>query len=138
MPRQIQQYCKETEQAVPGTEGEILRSIVESLALRYRFVLERIEQLAHKHITGLHVVGGGTQHTLLCQYTANALARPVWAGPQEATAIGNALVQYLALGHISDIWQARRIVRNSFPIVTYEPTDTAAWDSAYATFLKIA
>jgi rhamnulokinase len=137
MPKQIQFYCKETGQAVPETEGEILRCIIESLALRYRMVLEKIEQLVQKRFAGLHVVGGGAQHKLLCQYTANALARPVWAGPQEATAIGNMLVQYLALGHISNIQQARLIVRNSFPIVTYEPTDTAMWDDTYVKFLKL-
>jgi rhamnulokinase len=138
MPKQIQLYCKETGQAVPETEGEILRSIVESLALRYRMVLEKIEQLVQKRFAGLHVVGGGAQHKQLCQYTANALARPVWAGQRESAAIGNILVQYQALGHISNIRQARQIVRNSFPIVTYEPTDTAMWDDTYAKFLKLA
>jgi rhamnulokinase len=137
MPKQIQLYCKETGQAVPETEGEILRCIVESLALRYRMVLEKIEQLVQKRFAGLHVVGGGAQHKLLCQYTANALARPVWAGPQEATAIGNILVQYLSLGYISNIQQARQVVRHSFPIITYEPANTAMWDDNYTRFLEI-
>lgn len=137
MPRQIQSYCQQTGQAIPQTEGELLRCIVESLALRYRSVLEGIEQLVQKRFGGLHVVGGGAQHTVLCQYTANALARPVWAGPQEATAIGNLLVQYLALGSIRDIVQARQIVRNSFAIRTYEPANIAAWNDAYERFLQV-
>lgn len=137
MPHQIQHYCQQTNQYVPQTEGELLRCIVESLALRYRFVLEGIEALVQKHFRGLHIVGGGTQHTLLCQYTANALARPVWAGPQEATATGNLLVQYLALGTLHDLRHARQVVRNSFPIRTYAPQHVEAWNSAYETFCRV-
>ncbi len=137
MPRQIQQYCRQTEQPVPETEGEILRCIVESLALRYRFVLECIEQLAGKRFAGLHIVGGGAQHAILCQYTANALARPAWAGPQEATALGNLLVQYIALGQLQDVQHARRVVHNSFPIRTYMPADTAVWEDAYRTYCQV-
>ncbi|MBV9229490.1 MAG: rhamnulokinase [Chloroflexi bacterium] len=134
MPRQVQQYCRETKQQVPETEGELLRCIVQSLACKYRLVLEQIEQLTQKHFPGLHMVGGGIQNTVLCQYTANALARPVWAGPQESTAIGNLLVQYTALSHIEDIQQARRIVRNSFPIKTYVPQEMETWERAFEQF----
>jgi len=134
MPRQIQQYCRETGQREPQSEGEFLRCIVESLALRYRFVLERIETLVQRRFAGLHIVGGGAQNIALCQYTANALARPVWAGPYEATAIGNLLVQHIALGHMENIQHARRVVRQSFPIKTYTPTDTEVWERAYERF----
>jgi rhamnulokinase len=137
MPRQIQQYCRQTGQPVPESEGALLRCIVESLALRYRFVLERIEALIQQRFAGLHIVGGGSKNTALCQYTANALGRPVWAGPQEATAIGNLLVQFIALGKIENIQQARQIVRNSFPFVTYEPADDTTWKQAYKTFLQV-
>lgn len=137
MPRQIQHYCRETGQHVPESEAEILRCITESLALRYRFVLDRIESLTQKHFAGLHIVGGGAQNTLLCQYTANALARPTWVGPQEATAIGNLVVQFIALGQIANLQHARRIVRNSFPIVTYSPVETEAWDRAYERFCQV-
>jgi rhamnulokinase len=137
MPRRIQRYCRQTGQPVPESEGALLRCIVESLALRYRFILERIEALIQQRFAGLHIVGGGTQNTALCQYTANALGRPVWAGPQEATAIGNLLVQFIALGKIENIQHARQIVRNSFPFVTYEPAEIAAWQNAYATFLQV-
>ncbi|HZR41904.1 MAG TPA: rhamnulokinase family protein [Ktedonobacteraceae bacterium] len=137
MPRQIQQYCRETGQRVPEDEGAILRCIVESLALRYRLVLEGIETLTQKRFTGLHIVGGGAQHTMLCQCTANALARPIWAGPQEATAIGNLLLQYIALGHMQNIQHARGVVRQSFPIRTYEPRDIESWQNAYETFCQV-
>ncbi len=136
MPRQIQQYCRETGQHVPVTEGELMRCIVESLACKYRFVLERIEQLTQKRFSGLYMVGGGIQNTFLCQCTANVLGRPVWAGPQEATAIGNMLVQYLALGHIQTLQHGRHIVRDSFPYVTYEPREEDAWERAYAAFCQ--
>lgn len=137
MPRQIQQYCRQTGQPIPESDGALLRCIVESLALRYRFVLERIESLVQKRFAGLHIVGGGSQHSALCQYTANALGRPVWAGPQEATAIGNLLVQLIALGKITDIQHARQIVRHSFPLISYEPLEVAAWENAYQTFLQV-
>ena len=128
MPRQIQQYCRETGQIVPVTEGELMRCIAESLACKYRFVLARIEQLTQKRFSGLHMVGGGIQNTFLCQCTANVLGSPVWAGPQEATVIGNVLVQYLALEQLQTLQQGRRIVRNSFPITTYVPQETGAWE----------
>ncbi len=136
MPRQIQQYCRETGQPVPETEGELMRCIVESLACKYRFVLERIEQLTQKRFSGLHMVGGGIQNTFLCQCTANVLGRPVWAGPQEATAIGNILVQYIALSTVKNIQQGRRIVRTSFPITTYVPQETETWERAFQHFCE--
>ncbi len=137
MPRQIQHYCQQTGQEVPRSMGEFLRCIVESLALRYRFVLERIETLVRKRFAGLHIAGGGAQNTLLAQYTANALARPVWAGPYEATSIGNLLVQYIALGHIQSVQHARSIVRRSFPIQTYQPAGIEQWEQAYRRFCQI-
>lgn len=137
MPRQIQAYCQQTGQPVPQTEGEIFRCIIESLALRYRYVLELIENLVQKRFSGLHVVGGGSQNTILCQYTANALGRAVWAGPVEATAIGNLLVQYISLGHLANLQQARALVRQSFPIQTYEPLEISQWNEAYVRFCQI-
>ena len=98
---------------MPESVGEMLRCIIDSLALQHRLVLERIESLVQKRFAGLHMVGGGAQNVALCQCTANALGREVWAGPQEGTAIGNVLVQCIALGEIESISQARRIVRNS-------------------------
>lgn len=138
MPRQIQDYCRQTGQPVPESVGELLRCIVESLALRYRSVLEGIEELVQKRYPVLHVVGGGAQHTILCQYSANALNRPVLAGPSEATAIGNIIVQLIALGHLKDLEQARRVVRASFPIQMYEPQDAEAWEQAYERYCTLS
>jgi rhamnulokinase len=137
MPRQIQQYCRQTGQCVPETAGDVLRCIIDSLALQHRLVLERIEVLVQKRFAGLHIVGGGAQNVALCQCTANALGRAVWAGPQEGTAIGNVLVQYIALGEIESVQHGRRIVRNSFPIKTYQPENVDAWEKAYEQFRQV-
>jgi rhamnulokinase len=137
MPRQIQQYCRQTDQCVPESAGDILRCIIESLALQHRLVLERIEALVQKRFAGLHMVGGGAQNVALCQCTANALGREVWAGPQEGTAIGNVLVQCIALGELESVQQARRVVRNSFPIRTYQPENTDVWERAYEQFRHV-
>lgn len=137
MPRQIRQFCRDTNQPEPETAGSIVRCIMESLALKYRYVLERTEELAGCRYNGLHTVGGGINNELLCQFTANALSRPVWAGPQEASAIGNLIVQFMALGHIPDLAEARRVVRNSFPLRTYEPVGQATWEAAYVRFHQV-
>jgi rhamnulokinase len=137
MPRQIQHYCRQTGQCVPESVGDILRCIIDSLALQHRRVLERIEALVQKRFVGLHLVGGGAQNVALCQCTANALAREVWAGPQEGTAIGNILVQCIALGELENVQQARRVVRNSFPIKTYQPENTDIWERAYQRFRQV-
>lgn len=136
MPKQIQQICQASGQPVPQTEGEIARCIFESLALKYRYVLERTEQLAGTPFTGLHMVGGGIQNELLCRWTANACGRDVWAGPVEASALGNVIVQYMALGLIADLAEARRIIRSSYPVRTYAPQETDTWGRAYDKFLK--
>jgi rhamnulokinase len=136
MPRQIQQYCAETNQSVPQSEGELIRCVVESLALKYRLTLERTEQLTDQRFNGLHMVGGGINNTLLCQFTANAIGREVWAGPVEASAIGNLIVQYIALGQITDLQEARAIIKQSFPLQSYEPQLRDLWEKAYADFLS--
>jgi rhamnulokinase len=137
MPKQIQQYCAETKQIVPQDEGEIIRSVIESLALKYRLTLERTEQLTDQRFNGLHMVGGGINNKLLCQFTANAIGRPVWAGPVEASAIGNLVVQYIALGQITDLKEARAIIKQSFPLQTYEPQQRDSWEEAYASFRSL-
>lgn len=134
MPSQVQAFCKETNQPVPETKGEIVRCILESLVMKYRFLLERMEELTNKRFSGLHIVGGGGKNELLCQFTANALARPVWSGPIEASTIGNILVQFMASGKIETVNEARRVVMNSFPIHTYEPEETEAWEESYHHF----
>ncbi len=137
MPKAIQAYCQETGQFIPQSRGQILRVINDSLALKYKRVLEQIEALTGKQYPLLHMVGGGIQNKLLCQSTANALGRPVWAGPVEGSAIGNLLVQFMALGHIQSLKTAREIVYHSFDISVYSPEESVLWQEAYTTFLHV-
>jgi rhamnulokinase len=137
MPRAIQEYCRRTGQAVPETPGEIIRTALEGLALKYRQVLGWLEELAGSHLATIHIVGGGTNNKLLSQLTADATQRRVVAGPVEATAIGNLLMQYIALGEIASIRDAREIVRASFPVEEFTPRSGGAWDEAFARFLGL-
>lgn len=137
MAARIDEYCKRTHQTAPSSIGGYARIIFEGLALKYRYGLEITEQLSERSFSGLHMVGGGIQNKLLCQWTANAIGRPVWAGPIEGSAIGNMLVQWITSGELQDIWQARQVVHASFEIQTYEPTDCTVWKEAYERFLKI-
>ncbi|WP_233566565.1 rhamnulokinase [Cohnella endophytica] len=134
MPARIAQYCRQSGQLPPETDGEIVRCILESLALKYRHVFELTERLSGHRFSGLHMVGGGIQNTLLCQWTANAIGKTVWAGPSEGSAIGNLAVQWIAMGEFSDIGDARRAIRASFPVTDYEPEDAEAWNEAYERF----
>lgn len=137
MPVALGEFCRRTNQPVPQEPGAVVRCALESLALRYRWVLERLEELTGQKIEVIHVVGGGSQNALLCQFTADACHRPVLAGPVEATAIGNVLVQAIGLGVLGSLADARAVVLRSFPVQTYEPRQPAAWDEAYARFLKL-
>lgn len=135
MEEQIRAFCYESNQPVPQSKGEITRCIIESLALRYRQALEQAELLTDTKFDGLHMVGGGSQNVMLCQLTANAIGKPVWAGPVEASAIGNILMQLVALGECRDVSEARQLVKTSFPITLYEPEAGTEWSQAYETFL---
>ena len=137
MPSRILDYCKRTGQASPSHEGEIVRCALESLALKYRWVREKLEAVWGKPINVIHIVGGGAQNRLLCQFTADATGMPVVAGPTEATAIGNIMVQALGMGLIDSISEAREIIRRSFDVVTYEPEDLDRWNEAYERFLDV-
>lgn len=137
MPARIAQYCRETGQQAPESVGEIVRCILESLALKYRFVFEMTERLSNQTFNGLHMVGGGINNTLLCQWSANAIGKPVWAGPSEGSAIGNMAVQWIAQGVFADIWEARQAIRDSFPIEEYMPEDQEQWGQAYDRFVKL-
>jgi rhamnulokinase len=134
MPEAIRAYCKRTRQTIPEDDGSVIRCALESLALRYRQVLSWLEQLVGGTIDTIHVVGGGSQNRQLCQATADACQRVVLAGPVEATAIGNVLVQAIAAGDIGSISEAREVVRRSFPVDRYEPKNSANCDSAYKAF----
>ena len=139
MPARIQAYCAKSGQPVPEGKGEISRVIYESLALKYRWAIERLEEdMLKKPIEALHIVGGGSKNALLNRFTAEAIKRPVIAGPDEGTIIGNLLVQAQALGAISGIRELREVVENSFPTKTFLPeTDGKAWDEAYQRYIKV-
>jgi len=137
MVEKIIDFCKETSQPLPETKGETVRCVLESLALRYRWCMERLESLSGKSLDRLHIVGGGIQNKLLCQLSANAIGRPVIAGPVEATAIGNILMQAVGDGTLGSLSQAREVVRNSFAPETYEPMEREQWEAAYERFMKL-
>ena len=134
MPTRIREFCQRTGQPIPETVGEVMRTVYESLALKYRHALENMMALSGRKVDRLHIIGGGTQNRLLCQMTADALGRTVVAGPVEATALGNGIVQLIALGAIKDVAQAREVVSRSVATETYEPKNRAAWDEAYGRF----
>lgn len=121
MVEAIEKYCEQTNQDKPKTKGEFARVVLESLALKYKMILEKIENVSNKKIEKLHIVGGGSQNELLNQLTANAAKKKVLAGPVEATALGNVIVQAIAKNKIESLNKAREIVSNSFPLKTYTP-----------------
>jgi rhamnulokinase len=131
MPARIRSRCVESGQPAPETEGEVVRTVLDSLALKYRFVLAQAEGILQRRLAPLHVVGGGSRNRLLCQLAADATGRTVVAGPVEATAAGNVLMQALALGHVGSLAEARAIGRRSLEIATYEPRPSAAVEDAY-------
>ncbi len=137
MPAALADFCRRTGQPMPQTPGAVVRCALESLALRYRWVLERLEELLGRRLETIHIVGGGSQNTLLCQFTADACNRPVLAGPVEATAIGNVLVQAIGLGLIGSLADGREVVRRSFEVKAHAPTNAQAWDEPYDRFLQL-
>lgn len=130
-------YCEETGQPAPREPAEFVRCILESLALRYRQTLELAEKVTGRTFGALHMVGGGIQNKLLCRLTADAIGRPVYAGPVEASAIGNMLLQLIALGRCAGLKEARRLVADSFPVQVYEPGRAEPWNERYAAFLRM-
>lgn len=137
MPAAVQTYCQRTGQAVPQSHAQIIRCVYESLALKYRLVLEQLKQVHSQKISRLHIVGGGANNMLLCQWTANATGLPVFAGPTEATAIGNIMVQALASGQVQSLAEIRGVVATSFPPVCFEPQEQEAWNEAFVRFRKL-
>ena len=137
MPERIREFCRKTNQYVPQTVGEIVRCIFESLALCYRQTIESIEAMTGKKYSSINIVGGGTKEQILCKWAASASNRVVYAGPVEATAIGNIAMQTIATGELKDIYEARDIIRNSFEIKVYEPEYNNAWEEAYQRFINI-
>lgn len=132
MPKAIQDLCRDTDRPVPKSEGALIRCAYESLALKYRKVLGWLEELAGNRIEVIHILGGGSKSDLLNQFTADACQRPVLAGPVEATAMGNLLVQVRSKGELSSLSEIRDVVRASSVVKTYEPGDAEPWETAAA------
>ncbi len=137
MPTALADFCRKTEQPIPASVGATVRCALESLALCYRWVLERLEALTGERAEVIHIVGGGSQNTLLNQFTADACNRPVLAGPVEATALGNVLVQALGAGVLGSLADAREVVRRSFEVRTFTPQKPDAWQAPYERFRKL-
>ena len=138
MPKAIQDFCRETKQRVPKTEGELVRCAYESLALKYREVLGWLEELTGNSMEVIHIVGGGSKSAILNQFTADACQRPVITGPVEATAMGNLLVQVRASGELSSLAEMREVIRKSSDVATCRPGKPAAWEDASARFASLA
>lgn len=138
IPKRVQEFCEKTGQYVPQTVGEIMRCIYESLAMKYKLTFEKLCECTQRDYPVIHIIGGGTKDTLLCQLTANSCNRTVKAGPIEATVMGNVAVQLMSDKSVADISEARKIVAASSELKVYEPEDIENWEKAYADFLKIA
>lgn len=137
MEAAIKEYCRQTDQPVPETRGELVRCIFESLALRYREVFENLRQLSSHPLETLHVIGGGSRNDMLNQFTANSLGVPVIAGPSEATAIGNIMIQSMAAGTVSGISEMRKLIAASIPLQSFQPADREVWDQAYNKYRQV-
>ncbi len=139
MPNAIVDFCRKTEQTVPESDGAVLRCALDSIAMKFRHVLEMCERIAGTRIESIHIVGGGTKNLPLCQAAADACGRRILAGPMEATAIGNIMMQAVASGDVKDIQEARQVVRHSFDVAEFLPaTDRKTqWNDAYGRFLEI-
>ncbi len=137
MVEKIQKFCYNHGEPVPETVGQIARCIYESLALKYRWALERLEEIKGQRIDTLNIVGGGIQNKLLNQMVADSINRPVITGPVEGAAIGNLLAQAMALGDIQDLAELRQIVRNSEVVEEYTPNHTSSWEDAYKRLLSL-
>ena len=137
MAGKIQGFCRRTGQPVPETVGQIARCVYESLALKYRWAMERLEEIKDRPLEQLNIVGGGIQNKLLNQMAADSIDRPVVTGPVEGAAMGNLLAQAMALGEVENVNELRRIVRNSEAVETYTPHHTVQWEQAYQKLLKL-
>jgi rhamnulokinase len=137
MPRKIAAYCHETKQIPPETPGETIRCVLDSLALSYSNVLQEIHDVTGRQVRRLHIVGGGSKNELLNQLSANAAHVAVSAGPSEATAIGNLLIQAIALQHLGSLDELRSVVRHSFQVKTYVGKEESTWREAHERFQEL-
>jgi rhamnulokinase len=137
MVERIQAFCSETNQSIPQTHAEVVRCILESLALEYRWGTEKLRELSGKALPVIHIIGGGSRNRLLNQFTADATGCEVIAGPVEATAIGNILLQAIGRRHLSSLEEGRSLVRRSFDVTSFEHQTSPAWDEAYNRYLAL-
>lgn len=137
MPSRIRAYCARHGQTVPQSDAEVLAAIYAGLAFKYRYTLDQLLEVSGRQVDQVYVIGGGSQNRLLCQMTANAVGRPVYAGPVEATALGNAIVQLMTLGELGGLSEARELLAKSMITDVYEPQDTQVWDDHYARFVSL-
>lgn len=137
LPDKIRDYCRRTNQPVPETIGQVVRCIYESLALKYRLALEQIGECTGKNFDVLHLMGGGTKDGFLCELTSQSLGLPVVAGPVEATALGNIILQLIALGELQSIEEGRKIISETEKVKTYNEEHTPDWDEAFERFCKV-
>ena len=137
MPSAIDEYCKLTGQESPSTVGEYTRTIIEGLAFKYRRVLEQLKETSSRKIRKIHIIGGGTQNKMLCQFTSNITDLQVIAGPSEGTAAGNLLMQGRAAGVFESLEEMREVVRNSIELERYKPKDVKEWEEAYQNYTDI-
>ncbi len=137
MPAAIRAYCRRTGQPQPDNVGAVVRCCLESLALKARWVIEALETLLGRPLDTIRIVGGGSQNALLAQWTADACQRPVVAGPVEATALGNLMVQAIAAGHLADVTAGRQAVAASVELHHFEPGPTGPWQEAWGRFLSL-
>jgi rhamnulokinase len=133
----IAEFCSQTGQPVPASEGAYVRCCLESLAMQYRLVLQMLSDVYEKSFEKINIVGGGTQNKLLNQFTADATGTTVVTGPIEATIIGNVIMQAVGLGHIKNLEEGRQIIRNSFDLETYTPQQSDLWDRQFDRFMKL-
>ena len=137
MPEKIVEYCKRSNQKVPKTDGEIIRVIMEGLAMKYRYCLEQLEDLVERKFDALYIIGGGSKDSLLCELTAGCCNRPVYAGPSEATALGNAMAQFISLGAVADVDEARKLIRQNYPPIIYFPVEASGWEQYFTNFVNV-
>ena len=137
MPEKIRAYCERTGQSIPQTDGALVRCIYESLSMKYRYAIAQIQENTGKKFEVLHLLGGGTKDTFLCQMTANALGFHVVAGPTEATALGNIMLQLIALGTIQNVAEGRKLIRKTEKVTTYYPQKIDMLDEKYRIFCDV-
>jgi rhamnulokinase len=137
MPAAIEEFCVATGQTPPRSDAETVRLILESLAMKYKYTFNKLRDVSPKPLEKMHIIGGGSKNRFLCKLTADALGVQVVAGPAEATAVGNLLVQAMAMGQLKSLDELRKVVRDSFDLSCYDPHDTPAWDKAFGKFMKV-